>query len=84
MSETTLVSKFQSHQKDTGSTKVQITIFTERINELTEHLKTHRKDFSSRMGLLRLVGRRRRMLNYLQATDITGYTELVKELGLRK
>jgi small subunit ribosomal protein S15 len=63
---------------------VQIAILTERINQLTEHLKTHKKDHHSRRGLLQMVGRRRRLLNYLQKTDLDGYRELTKKLGLRR
>jgi len=79
-----LVTKYQSHGADTGSTKVQIALLTERITELTEHLKTHRKDFSSRLGLLKLVGKRRRLLNYLMATAPEEYGTFIKDLGLRK
>jgi small subunit ribosomal protein S15 len=63
---------------------VQVAILTERINQLTEHLKTHKKDHHSRRGLLQMVGRRRRLLNYLQKTDLDGYRELTKKLGLRR
>jgi small subunit ribosomal protein S15 len=72
------------HESDTGSPQVQIAILTERINQLTEHLKTHKKDHHSRRGLLQMVGRRRRLLNYLQKTDLDGYRELTKKLGLRR
>jgi small subunit ribosomal protein S15 len=72
------------HESDTGSPQVQIAILTERINQLTEHLKTHKKDHHSRRGLLQMVGRRRRLLNYLQRTDLDGYRELTKKLGLRR
>ena len=71
-------------EHDTGSTKVQIAQLTERINELTEHLCTHSHDHHSRRGLLMLVGRRRRFLNYLQRTDLEGYRTLLSSLGLRK
>ncbi len=69
---------------DTGSSQVQIAMLTRRINQLTEHLRTHRHDHHSRRGLLKLVGRRRRFLNYLQRTDVEGYRTLIKELGLRR
>ena len=72
------------HEKDTGSTKVQIALLTERINHLTEHLREQKKDHHSRRGLLMLVGRRRRFLDYLQRKDLEGYRALIKELGLRK
>jgi small subunit ribosomal protein S15 len=76
--------KFGKHQTDTGSPEVQIAMLTERINGLTEHLRTHQKDHYSRRGLLKLVGRRRRFLNYLQKKDVEGYRALIKELGLRR
>jgi small subunit ribosomal protein S15 len=69
---------------DTGSPEVQIAMLTRRINELTEHLRTHPKDHYSRRGLLKLVGRRRRFLNYLQKQNLEGYRALIKELGLRR
>ena len=69
---------------DTGSAPVQIALLTRRINELTEHLRTHKHDHHSRRGLLKLVGRRRRLLNYLQRNDLEGYRSLIKELGLRR
>ncbi len=69
---------------DTGSTKVQVALLTQRINDLTEHLRAHPKDHYSRRGLLKLVGRRRRFLNYLQKNDLEGYRALIKELGLRR
>jgi small subunit ribosomal protein S15 len=72
------------HDNDTGSPEVQIALLTERISQLTEHLKLHRKDFSSRRGLLKLVGQRRRLLDYLKDTDLEGYRKIVEELGLRK
>jgi len=79
-----LVGRFGRTDADTGSTEVQIAMLTERINHLTEHLRTHRKDHHSRRGLLMLVGKRRRFLNYLQRTDLDRYRELIKELGLRR
>ena len=79
-----LIERFGSSAADTGKTEVQIALLTERINELTQHLRTHRKDHHSRRGLLMLVGRRRRFLNYLQRKDLEGYRALIKELGLRR
>jgi small subunit ribosomal protein S15 len=79
-----LVEKFGDDASDTGKAEVQIAMLTDRINALTEHLRTHRKDHHSRRGLLMLVGRRRRFLNYLQRTDLERYRALVRELGLRK
>jgi len=69
---------------DTGSPQVQIALLTRRIEQLTEHLRTHRKDHHSRRGLLKLVGQRRRLLNYLQKKDLEGYRSLIRELGLRR
>lgn len=79
-----LVKKFAKSENDTGSVEVQVAILTEEINTLTEHLKEHKKDFHSRRGLLKKVGRRRSLLNYLAKKDITRYREIVKQLGLRK
>jgi small subunit ribosomal protein S15 len=79
-----LVARFGDGPADTGRTEVQIALLTERINDLTEHLRTHRKDHHSRRGLLMLVGRRRRLLDYLQRDDLERYRALVRELGLRK
>ena len=79
-----IVSKFGANEQDTGNTRVQIALLTARINDLTEHLRDHKKDHHSRRGLLMLVGQRRRLLNYMQRDDLDGYRELVKELGLRK
>jgi small subunit ribosomal protein S15 len=79
-----LVEKFGESTADTGRAEVQIALLTERINSLTEHLRGHRKDHHSRRGLLMLVGRRRRLLNYLQRADLERYRALVRELGLRK
>jgi len=79
-----LVERFGESAADTGKAEVQIALLTERINHLTEHLRTHRKDHHSRRGLLMLVGRRRRFLNYLQRTDLERYRSLLRELGLRK
>jgi small subunit ribosomal protein S15 len=79
-----LTQKFGDSPTDTGKTEVQVALMTERITELTEHLRTHRKDHHSRRGLLMLVGRRRRLLNYLQRDDLERYRSLVRELGLRR
>jgi small subunit ribosomal protein S15 len=79
-----LVAKFGDTPTDTGKAEVQVALLTERINELTEHLRTHRKDHHSRRGLLMLVGRRRRFLNYLQRSDLERYRSLIRELGLRR
>jgi len=79
-----LVSQFGANDSDTGNTRVQVALLTERINALTEHLRTNKKDHHSRRGLLMLVGRRRRLLNYLQKKDLEGYRALIKELGLRR
>ena len=76
--------RFGKSDVDTGSPEVQIAMLTDRINGLTEHLRTHAKDHYSRRGLLKLVGRRRRFLNYLQKKDLEGYRALIKELGLRR
>jgi len=79
-----LVSKFGKAPGDTGSAEVQIALLTERINELTQHLRTHSKDHHSRRGLLMMVGQRRRLLNYLQRKNLEGYRALIRELGLRR
>ncbi len=79
-----LITKHGRSASDTGSTEVQIAMLTQRINELTEHLRTHKQDHTSRRGLLKLVGTRRRFLNYLQKKDLEGYRALIKELGLRR
>lgn len=79
-----LSEKYQLHKKDTGSVQVQITLLTERIGELSFHLKNHKKDNDSRRGLLILVGKRRRLLNYLRKNEPATYQKLVKDLGLRK
>jgi small subunit ribosomal protein S15 len=78
-----LVGKYGRSENDTGSTEVQIALLTERINELTEHLRSHTKDHHSRRGLLMLVGKRRRLLQYLERSDLERYRSLVGELGLR-
>ena len=79
-----LVQKFGKDEQDTGATEVQIALLTQRINHLTEHLRAHQHDHHSRRGLLMLVGRRRRFLNYLQKKDLEGYRSLIRELGLRR
>jgi small subunit ribosomal protein S15 len=79
-----IIKKHGRTDADTGSPEVQIAMLTRRINELTEHLRTHPKDHYSRRGLLKLVGRRRRFLNYLQKENLEGYRALIKELGLRR
>ena len=79
-----IVAKHGASESDTGSTKVQVALLTRRINDLTQHLRTHPKDHYSRRGLLKLVGRRRRLLNYLQREDLEAYRALIKELGLRR
>ena len=79
-----IASKFGKDDEDTGRTEVQVALLTRRINDLTEHLRAHKHDHHSRRGLLMLVGRRRRFLNYLQRTDLDRYRALLRELGLRK
>ncbi|HEX9062075.1 MAG TPA: 30S ribosomal protein S15 [Clostridia bacterium] len=79
-----IIEKFKLHEGDTGSPEVQIAILTERINHLNEHLKTHKKDHHSRRGLLKMVGQRRGLLNYLQDKDIERYRTIIAKLDLRK
>jgi len=79
-----LIEKYKTHEKDTGSPEVQIAIITERIGQLTDHFKTHVKDHHSRRGLLKLVGQRRRLLDYLKASNLDRYRKIVGELNLRK
>jgi len=79
-----IAKKFGKNEKDFGQTEVQVALITSRIVYLTEHLKTHKKDHHSRRGLLKLVGQRRRLLNYLAGKDINRYRNLIKELGLRR
>jgi small subunit ribosomal protein S15 len=79
-----IMSRHAKHEGDTGSPEVQVALLTARINELTEHLRGHKKDHHSRRGLLMMVGQRRRLLNYLRRHDIGRYRDLVQELGLRK
>ncbi|MDL2307939.1 30S ribosomal protein S15 [Desulfovibrio sp. OttesenSCG-928-C06] len=79
-----LMDKYGKHEGDTGSPEVQIALLTARISELTGHFQTHKKDFHSRQGLLKLVGRRRNLLNYLRKTDVQRYRAIIELLGLRK
>ncbi|MCL2520756.1 MAG: 30S ribosomal protein S15 [Spirochaetaceae bacterium] len=79
-----IVSKHGVSAKDTGGTKVQVALLTKRINDLNEHFKVHKKDHAGRRGLLKLVGSRRSLLNYLKRRDLDGYRKLIEELGLRK
>ena len=81
---TELIDKFKTHEGDTGSPEVQIAILTYKINYLTEHLKVHKKDHHSRRGLLKMVGQRRSLLNYLKKKDIDRYRTIIKELGIRR
>ena len=79
-----IIESYRTHEKDTGSPEVQIAILTNRINNLTEHLKSNNKDHHGRRGLLKMVGHRRNLLNYLQKKDINRYREIIEKLGLRK
>ena len=79
-----IIEQFRIHTSDTGSPEVQIALLSERINSLTEHFKVHKKDHSSRRGLLKLVGQRRRMLNYLKKNDVERYRSVIAKLGIRK
>jgi small subunit ribosomal protein S15 len=79
-----IINKFNTHETDTGSPEVQIALLSERIGYLTEHFKTHKKDHHSRRGLLKLVGQRRRLLNYLREKNLERYRTLIQELGIRK
>ena len=79
-----LINEYQTHEKDTGSPEVQIAILTNRINQLTEHLKVNKKDFHSRRGLLKMVGHGRNLLNYLMKKDITRYRAIIEKLNIRK
>ena len=79
-----IVTQFGENAQDTGNTRVQIALLTQRINDLTGHLREHSKDHHSRRGLLMLVGQRRRLLNYMQRSDLEGYRSLIRELGLRR
>ena len=79
-----VIENFKTHETDTGSPEVQIALLSERISYLTEHFKTHKKDHHSRRGLLKLVGQRRRLLNYLKRTDVDRYRSMLERLGLRR
>ena len=79
-----IIAQFGASPQDTGNTRVQVALLTQRINDLTEHLRANKKDHHSRRGLLMLVGQRRRLLNYLQKKNLEGYRALIKELGLRR
>ena len=78
-----VVAKYRAHETDNGSAKIQVALLTERINSLTDHFKTHLKDHHSRRGLLKMVGRRKRLLTYLRRNDLATYRALIQELGLR-
>ena len=77
------VQKYRVHETDTGSARVQVAVLTERINYLTDHFRQHAKDHHSRQGLLKMVGKRRRLLNYMKRTDVDGYRKIIQDLGLR-
>ncbi|WP_068672680.1 30S ribosomal protein S15 [Oceanobacillus sp. Castelsardo] len=79
-----IINEYKVHETDTGSPEVQIAVLTEEINTLNEHLRIHKKDHHSRRGLLKMVGKRRNLLNYLRNKDVTRYRELIKRLGLRR
>lgn len=79
-----IINQFKAHEKDTGSSEVQIALLTSRINHLTDHLRTHRKDFHSRRGLLQMASRRRKLLDYVKRTDLGKYNEILQKLSLRK
>ena len=79
----TTVQKYRTHETDTGSTRVQVALLSKRIDHLTDHFRAHKKDHHGRRGLRMLVGKRRRLLNYLKRTDVDGYRQIVQELGLR-
>lgn len=80
---TATIEKYRTHDTDSGSTRVQVALLTDRINYLTEHFRAHKKDHHGRRGLLKMVGQRRRLLNYLKRTNVDGYRQIVQELGLR-
>lgn len=80
---TATIEKYRAHERDSGSTRVQVALLTERINYLTTHFRAHAKDHHSRRGLLKMVGQRRRLLNYLKRTDVDAYRQLIEQLGLR-
>jgi small subunit ribosomal protein S15 len=78
------IKKYRKHDRDVGSAEIQVAVLTERITNLTEHFKTHKKDFHSQRGLLKMVGRRKRLLDYLRKNDFNSYKSLIENLGLRK
>lgn len=84
MTKQEIIAKFGKHEADSGCTEVQVALLTDAIKKLTEHLLTHKKDHHSRLGLLKMVGKRRRLLNYLKSNNIEGYRNLIQELGIRK
>jgi small subunit ribosomal protein S15 len=84
INKTEIISQYKTNEKDTGSSDVQIALLTSRINHLTEHLRTHRKDFHSRRGLLQMASRRRKLLDYLKANELAKYNELLQRLSLRR
>ncbi len=79
-----IISENRLHEKDTGSPEVQIALLTDRVSHLTEHMKAHKKDFHTRLGLLKLVGKRRRLLDYLKRSDVESYRQVIANLGLRR
>ncbi len=79
-----IIGKFKIHEEDSGSPEVQVALLTEKIRYLTDHFKVHKRDHASRRGLLRMVGQRRRLLDYLKATEVSRYRKVIKELGLRR
>lgn len=79
-----LINEYKTHENDTGSAEVQIAVLTEQITNLNEHLRTHKQDHHSRRGLLKMVGKRRNLLNYVRNKDVTRYRDLIKKLGLRR
>lgn len=79
-----IISEYRLHETDTGSPEVQVSLLTNRINYLTDHMKKHKKDFHTRLGLLKLVGQRRRLLDYLKSRDIESYRQLIKNVGIRR
>lgn len=83
-SKTRIIKKFQTHAKDTGSPEVQVAVLTKRVNQLTSHLKTNKKDFESRRGLLKMVAKRRTLVSYLKREDEKRYKKLIKEVGLKE
>ncbi len=84
MDKKAIIAKYGRNEADTGSPEVQVALLTERINHLTEHLKEHKKDHHSRRGLLKMVGKRKGLLNYIKSRDVVAYRELIASLGLRK